>query len=65
MIEEKKTTVKCRCVVTEQFECVCPAFSQALLESAQSETVGKKYTFVDLFKTPNIRKLSVCSGIVW
>uniref|UniRef100_A0A3Q3W473 Major facilitator superfamily (MFS) profile domain-containing protein n=1 Tax=Mola mola TaxID=94237 RepID=A0A3Q3W473_MOLML len=25
----------------------------------------KKYAFVDIFKTPNIRKLSICLGIVW
>uniref|UniRef100_A0A665T902 Solute carrier family 22 member 7-like n=1 Tax=Echeneis naucrates TaxID=173247 RepID=A0A665T902_ECHNA len=25
----------------------------------------KKYTFVDLFRTPNIKKLSICLGIVW
>uniref|UniRef100_A0A3Q3G9D5 Major facilitator superfamily (MFS) profile domain-containing protein n=1 Tax=Labrus bergylta TaxID=56723 RepID=A0A3Q3G9D5_9LABR len=30
-----------------------------------SETVNKKYTFLDLFKTPNMRKISICSGIVW
>ncbi|XP_068583454.1 solute carrier family 22 member 7-like [Cebidichthys violaceus] len=36
-----------------------------LLESAQGETGEKKYTIVDLFKTPNIRKLSLCLGIVW
>uniref|UniRef100_A0A8C9ZJB7 Solute carrier family 22 member 7b, tandem duplicate 1 n=1 Tax=Sander lucioperca TaxID=283035 RepID=A0A8C9ZJB7_SANLU len=29
------------------------------------ETKDKKYTFVDLFKTPNIRKRSICLGIVW
>ncbi|KAM9363153.1 solute carrier family 22 member 7-like [Symphorus nematophorus] len=38
---------------------------RALVESAQDETTDKKYTIVDLFKTPNIRKLSICSGIVW
>ncbi|XP_054460848.1 solute carrier family 22 member 7-like [Anoplopoma fimbria] len=36
-----------------------------LLESAQGETGDKKYTIVDLFKTPNIKKISICSGIVW
>ncbi|XP_075948105.1 solute carrier family 22 member 7-like [Anarhichas minor] len=36
-----------------------------LLESAQGDTLDKKYTIVDLFKTPNMRKLSICSGIVW
>nr|XP_040043572.1 solute carrier family 22 member 7-like [Gasterosteus aculeatus aculeatus] len=36
-----------------------------LLETAQDETEDKKYTFWDLFKTPNMRKISICSGIVW
>uniref|UniRef100_A0A3Q1FJV2 Solute carrier family 22 member 7-like n=1 Tax=Acanthochromis polyacanthus TaxID=80966 RepID=A0A3Q1FJV2_9TELE len=27
--------------------------------------IKKKYTFVDLFRTPNIRKLAICTGIVW
>ncbi|XP_029295796.1 solute carrier family 22 member 7-like [Cottoperca gobio] len=36
-----------------------------LLESAQGETNDNKYTIVHLFKTPNIRKLSICLGIVW
>lgn len=40
-------------------------FSQALLESVQTKMGEKKYSFVDLFKTSNIRKISVCSGIVW
>uniref|UniRef100_A0A3Q1IR34 Solute carrier family 22 member 6 n=1 Tax=Anabas testudineus TaxID=64144 RepID=A0A3Q1IR34_ANATE len=38
---------------------------RALLESAEAETEQKKYTFVDLFRTTNIRKLSICLGIVW
>uniref|UniRef100_A0A672FNX2 Solute carrier family 22 member 7-like n=1 Tax=Salarias fasciatus TaxID=181472 RepID=A0A672FNX2_SALFA len=31
----------------------------------RTETTEKKYTFVDLFKTPNMRKLAIYSGIVW
>ncbi|XP_074518250.1 solute carrier family 22 member 7-like [Halichoeres trimaculatus] len=38
---------------------------RALLESAQDETTDKKYTVVDLFKTSNIRRISIYSGIVW
>lgn len=36
-----------------------------LLESVEAENGNKKFTFVDLFRTPNIRKLALCSGIVW
>lgn len=38
---------------------------RALLESVESETERKKYSFVDLFRTPNMRKLAIYSGIVW
>uniref|UniRef100_A0A3Q3MH50 Solute carrier family 22 member 6 n=1 Tax=Mastacembelus armatus TaxID=205130 RepID=A0A3Q3MH50_9TELE len=38
---------------------------RTLLESAEADTGDKKYTLVDLFKTPNIRKLAIFSGIVW
>lgn len=43
--------------------CVC-VYSQTLLDSAETET-RQKYTFLDLFRTPNIRKISIYSGIVW
>ncbi|KAL3063417.1 hypothetical protein OYC64_003060 [Pagothenia borchgrevinki] len=36
-----------------------------LLQAAQVENRENKYSIVDLFKTPNIRKLSICLGIVW
>ncbi|XP_042341422.1 solute carrier family 22 member 7-like [Plectropomus leopardus] len=36
-----------------------------LLKSVRGETEDRKYTMVDLFKTPNIRKTSICFGIVW
>ncbi|XP_061585643.1 solute carrier family 22 member 7-like [Cololabis saira] len=38
---------------------------EALLESSEDETGHKKYTITDLFRTPNIRKIAICSGIVW
>ncbi|XP_078799606.1 solute carrier family 22 member 7 isoform X1 [Oryzias latipes] len=38
---------------------------EALLESVESEREGKKFTVADLFKTPNMRKLAICTGIVW
>ncbi|XP_024145066.2 solute carrier family 22 member 7 [Oryzias melastigma] len=38
---------------------------KALMESVEKERGEKKYTVIDLFKTPNMRKLAICSGIVW
>ncbi|XP_070768708.1 uncharacterized protein [Enoplosus armatus] len=46
-------------------KCIANVTPRTLLESAQAETIEKKYSFVDLFKTPNIRRLSTCLGIVW
>lgn len=37
---------------------------QTLLESQDEATAGK-YTFVDIFKTPNIRWRSIWLGILW
>lgn len=39
--------------------------SQTLLEYAETERKDKTYTLVDIFKTPNIRKLSICIGLIW
>lgn len=39
--------------------------SQTLLESVENQSTDKKYTFLDIVKTPNIRKLSICIGIIW
>lgn len=38
---------------------------QILLESPQDDAPDGKYTFVDIFKTPNIRWLSIWLGILW
>nr|XP_046273594.1 solute carrier family 22 member 7-like [Scatophagus argus] len=51
--------------INNRTKCMASVTPRALLESAQSETIDKKYTFLDIFKTPNIRKLSICSGVVW
>ncbi|XP_035025758.1 solute carrier family 22 member 7-like [Hippoglossus stenolepis] len=46
-------------------ECMATITPLTLLESAKTETADRKYTFVDLFRTTNIRTLAICSGIVW
>ncbi|XP_075900802.1 solute carrier family 22 member 7-like isoform X2 [Nelusetta ayraudi] len=47
---------------TEYMEGITP---ETLLESSQDEATDAKYTFVDIFKTPNIRWLSIWLGILW
>ncbi|KAM3865179.1 solute carrier family 22 member 7-like [Diretmus argenteus] len=46
-------------------KCMDAVTPTTLLESVAVETGDKKYTFFDLVRTPNIRKLAICSGIVW
>ncbi|XP_077379844.1 solute carrier family 22 member 7-like isoform X1 [Festucalex cinctus] len=47
--------------------CMCMATitPRTLLESVDTNTNDNKYTFIDLFKTANLRKLAICTGIVW
>ncbi|CAB1432284.1 unnamed protein product [Pleuronectes platessa] len=46
-------------------ECMANITPLTLQESAQMEIADRKYTFVDLFRTRNIRTLAICSGVVW
>lgn len=45
----------------------CLCMSQKLLQSKEGKrpVSDKKYTLLDLFRTPNIRKLSIYLGLVW
>ncbi|XP_053196685.1 solute carrier family 22 member 7-like [Scomber japonicus] len=36
-----------------------------ILEFTETKTESRKYTILDLFKTPNMRKLAINSAIVW
>ncbi|XP_077574253.1 solute carrier family 22 member 7-like isoform X1 [Stigmatopora nigra] len=45
--------------------CMDSITPMTLLESLDTDSNDKKYTFIDLFKTRNIRKIAICSGIVW
>lgn len=46
-------------------KCLSTITPKTLLEAAEDETRDKKYTIINLFKTPGIRKLATCSGILW
>ncbi|XP_061536655.1 solute carrier family 22 member 7-like [Phycodurus eques] len=46
-------------------KCMANITPRMLLESVDTDADDNKYTFVDLFKTANMRKLAICSGIVW
>ncbi|XP_049577139.1 solute carrier family 22 member 7-like [Syngnathus scovelli] len=46
-------------------KCMANITPGALLESVETHTDDRKYTFIDLFKTASLRKLGICLGIVW
>lgn len=46
----------------------CPSISQTLIDEpkeVKKSSTNKNYTFIDIFRTPNIRKLSIYLGLVW
>ncbi|KAK0139508.1 Solute carrier family 22 member 7 [Merluccius polli] len=51
--------------INNRYKCVADVTPKTLLDSATCESEIKKYTFLDLVRTPNMRKLAICSGIVW
>lgn len=51
--------------INNRSKCIATITPKMLMESAADDTRDKKYAVVDLFRTPNIRKLAICSGIVW
>uniref|UniRef100_A0A8D2MFM6 Solute carrier family 22 member 7 n=1 Tax=Zonotrichia albicollis TaxID=44394 RepID=A0A8D2MFM6_ZONAL len=38
---------------------------QALTRMATDKNMGGSYSYISLFRTPVLRKISVCSGVVW
>ncbi|XP_042255253.1 solute carrier family 22 member 7-like [Thunnus maccoyii] len=56
--------VKCA-EMNNRSKCMANITPEMLLESTETKTDGRKYTFLDLFRTPNTRKIAICSGIVW
>ncbi|XP_056441397.1 solute carrier family 22 member 7-like [Gadus chalcogrammus] len=51
--------------INNRVNCVADVTPKSLLESAGIENEMKKYTILDLVKTPNMRKLVICSGVLW
>lgn len=39
--------------------------SQALTSMATDKSLGGSYSYISLFRTPVLRKISLCSGVVW
>lgn len=52
-----------KCTAAELF----PSFhlSQALRRMATDKKPGESYSYISLFRTPVLRKISLCSGAVW
>lgn len=38
---------------------------QALGKVMESEVVEKNHSYLDLVKTPQLRKITLCSGLFW
>lgn len=51
--------------INNRSKCLSTITPKTLLEVAKAENKDKTYSIIDLFKTPGIRKLAICSGIVW
>ncbi|XP_072319073.1 solute carrier family 22 member 7-like [Eucyclogobius newberryi] len=45
-------------------KCLSTITPEALLDIAETETRNKKYTIINLFKTPDMRKLAISSGFM-
>ncbi|XP_036403100.1 solute carrier family 22 member 7-like [Megalops cyprinoides] len=55
-----------RCAkMNKRAECMLTIKPQTLSNVLTVEKGRKNYTYLDLVKTPNMRKLVVCTGIVW
>ncbi|XP_064174023.1 solute carrier family 22 member 7a isoform X1 [Anguilla rostrata] len=39
--------------------------TEVLKKMVESEASGRVYSYLDLVKTPKLRKITICSGIVW
>ncbi|XP_069464972.1 solute carrier family 22 member 7 isoform X2 [Ambystoma mexicanum] len=39
--------------------------TEVLSKIAQEENTGTNYSFIDLFRTPVMRKISLCTGVIW
>ncbi|XP_061883051.1 solute carrier family 22 member 7-like [Entelurus aequoreus] len=46
-------------------KCMATITPKTLLETVEDKTEARKYTFIDLFRTSSMRKMAICSGIVW
>uniref|UniRef100_A0A8C9V0U1 Solute carrier family 22 member 6 n=1 Tax=Scleropages formosus TaxID=113540 RepID=A0A8C9V0U1_SCLFO len=57
---------KCaKCNRNKIFTCSCLCFPQMLSSIVMVEKQNKSYTYVDLVRTPKMRKLAILSGMVW
>lgn len=53
------------CANMNKKKCSIAVSPEALSKVIVTENFNRHYTFLDLFKTPAIRKLALCSGTVW
>ncbi|KAJ1147789.1 hypothetical protein NDU88_000648 [Pleurodeles waltl] len=55
-----------RCSSMNGKECLSSKINiETLSEIAEDENTGAHYSYIDLFRTPVLRKISICAGMVW
>lgn len=53
------------CSITVSFLQLLLSVFQTLAKITVSEVAKKKHTYLDLVKTPQLRKITLCSGFFW
>ncbi|XP_078503412.1 solute carrier family 22 member 7-like [Lissotriton helveticus] len=55
-----------RCSSMNGQECLSSKINtETLSDIAKEENTGAHYSYIDLFRTPVLRKISICAGMVW
>ncbi|KAF7213317.1 solute carrier family 22 member 7a [Nothobranchius furzeri] len=62
--EAKKYLVQCA-KVNKKYPCTSKLDTEGLSKVAVSEVAEKNHTYLDLFRTPQLRRITLCSGFFW
>ncbi|XP_068583341.1 solute carrier family 22 member 7a [Cebidichthys violaceus] len=62
--EAKKHLVRCA-KMNKKNECTSSLETEALVKRTVAELAEKNHSYLDLVKTPHLRKITLCSGLFW